>query len=357
MASRASYFKIGLFTLSALALLVAAIIALGAGALLQDRVIVETYLDETVQGIEIGSAVKYRGVQVGNVDAITFTSSVYEQRKPFEERRGYVLVRMAVSHDALGQGRPEGFRQLLGQMVEQGLRVRLRPQGLTGLSYMEMDYVQQRDRGDELAFDWTPAHPYVPSSRSIGSSLEDALFSIGRTLQRLEEADLGKIATDMDELVVSVTALVNNEQVAALRDEASRLMVETRETSRAVREFLESPEMEVLLDDASGAAAALRRAVETSQEDVRATVGDLRQTAEQLRAASRTFPETMEQLNRTLRRLSALLMDQQRQLAAALENVESASAHLLELTEEARRYPARVLFGDPPPPVEIPDAE
>ena len=66
MSTRANYFKIGLFTLAALALLVGAIIAWGAGAFAADRAIVETYMDESVQGLDMGSPVKFRGVNVGS---------------------------------------------------------------------------------------------------------------------------------------------------------------------------------------------------------------------------------------------------------------------------------------------------
>jgi len=355
MVTRASYFKIGLFTLAATALLVAVIIALGAGALLHDRVIVETYLDETVQGIEVGSPVKYRGVQVGNVDDIMFTYNVYERQKPLGERRGYVLVRMAVSPKFVERATPEGFGRMLKELVARGLRVRLRPQGVTGLSYLEMDYISDPELYPDLEFEWTPAHFYVPSAPGIGSRIEDAVFSITRTLRTLEEADLGTIAGDIQKLVVSVTDLVRDPEVAALRDEATRLIVEARETTRMAREFLEKPEVRTLLEDTSGAAAAVKRIAETSERDLPPMLEDLRRTAEGLRTVSDELPETMRQLNATLRRLSLLLADQQRRIAATLENVESASANLRELTDEARRYPAHVLFGEPPPPVEVPE--
>ena len=73
MSQKPSYFRIGLFIVIALAILAAGLIAFGAGQVLRERVYIETYVDATIQGVDVGSPVKYRGVQVGRVSAINFT--------------------------------------------------------------------------------------------------------------------------------------------------------------------------------------------------------------------------------------------------------------------------------------------
>ena len=70
MSAKANYFKIGVFILSAAALAVVGVIVLGAGALFEKKIIMETYFDESVQGLGIGAPVKYRGVTVGSVEHI-----------------------------------------------------------------------------------------------------------------------------------------------------------------------------------------------------------------------------------------------------------------------------------------------
>jgi paraquat-inducible protein B len=45
--------------------------------------------------------------------------------------------------------------------VEKGLRVRQVPQGVTGLSYLELDYADPTSN-PPLAFEWNPEHVYVP---------------------------------------------------------------------------------------------------------------------------------------------------------------------------------------------------
>jgi phospholipid/cholesterol/gamma-HCH transport system substrate-binding protein len=83
-----SYFKIGVFVISAIVIGVIGVVVLGAGAIFQKRSLIETYIDESVQGLDVGSPVKFRGVPVGRVEQISLTSAEYSTR------RQYVLVRV-----------------------------------------------------------------------------------------------------------------------------------------------------------------------------------------------------------------------------------------------------------------------
>ena len=55
---------------------------------------------------------------------------------------------------------------------------------------------------------------------------------------------------------------------------------------------------------------------------------------------------------RTLARLDRLTGGSEGNLAATLENLRDISADLRELTENAKRYPSNLLFGEPPSPLE-----
>jgi ABC-type transporter Mla subunit MlaD len=81
--NKLSYFKIGLFVISASVLAIIGILVLGAGALFQRTALVETYIEESVQGLDIGSPMKFRGVQVGKVEEITSRARVRYETPPF----------------------------------------------------------------------------------------------------------------------------------------------------------------------------------------------------------------------------------------------------------------------------------
>jgi paraquat-inducible protein B len=351
MPTKANYFKIGLFTLAGAAILVAAVVALGAGALLQDKVYMETYMNESVQGLEEGSPVKYRGVQVGNVDEIGFTYNVYETDKPVGERRGYVLIRIGLSPDMLQRPERDSLGELLSDMKEEGLRVRLRPQGLTGLTYLEMDFVDP-ELYQPLEFDWTPRHYYIPSAPSIGASLEEAVFSTSRTLKKIEEADIAGIARHLDDLLTSIQRELDDARLEQIRGEAGELLAEARTTLERLSEILENPGFDTAPSDIAEAGASARELLESSEADIRSTLDDVRTAGANMAAATEGLPQTVERLDRTLVKLDGLLTDQEDDVRRILQSLRSTSEDLADLTRNARRYPAYTFFGEPPPPSE-----
>ena len=71
MATRANYVKIGLFVVLGFAAALALAVSLGATGTRRVTVAFYTYFNESVQGLEVGEPVTFRGVSVGHVGAIT----------------------------------------------------------------------------------------------------------------------------------------------------------------------------------------------------------------------------------------------------------------------------------------------
>src|SRR6202049_3662126 len=92
MSAQANFFKLGLFVIGATVVLILLLLILGSGRWFQSKVAIETYLNESAQGLEVGSKVKYRGVVVGEVTKIGFTYTKYQLAHPLAERLRYVSV-------------------------------------------------------------------------------------------------------------------------------------------------------------------------------------------------------------------------------------------------------------------------
>ena len=73
--NKANFAKIGFFVLAGTALIALAIGIAGARTFNKQVVEAETYFAESVAGLDLGSAVKYRGVPVGEVKRIGFVSA------------------------------------------------------------------------------------------------------------------------------------------------------------------------------------------------------------------------------------------------------------------------------------------
>lgn len=323
MSAKANYFKLGLFIIIAVVIGVIGVLVLGAGKLFEKRIIMETYLDESVQGVDVGSKVKFRGVPVGNIRRIDFTRNRYEQDKPPLQRRSYVRIEMEMNADALGTKTETIVNEDLPREIQNGLRVRLTALGVTGTSYLEVDYLDP-EKNPPLPIDWKPDHPYIPSAPGalgrIVSSAEDVFA-------QLEKINFERIANNVELLVVSLDSKVSELPLGMLGTNATALLNEIRISNERIQKLLDRPEIDSMLKDGSGALAGLRRTAESPE-----------------------MTNSLVQVQRTLRRLDQLVAGKENDLAVSLDNLRALTENLRELSENAKRFPAQLFFGEPPKP-------
>ena len=341
-----SYFKVGLFVITASVIAIIGVVLLGVGAVFQKTTLVETYIDESVQGLDIGSAVKFRGVQIGKVEEISLTSVEYSTR------RLYVLVRIGLTTKIFAFPLANAGSPGFAAEIEKGLRVRLAAQGFTGVAYIEADYADPQ-RNPPLEIDWQPKYPYVPSTRSRITQLSE---SVEKILRSLEDVDVGRLVDGIEKSLVTITKVAEGANLDKLGTQANSLLAEVRETNRELKTLVGSKEIRLAVSDAAAAAKGAREIMENAEKPMKQLLADLPQTSESLRrviqrldAMSADLPETNAQLRQSLRRLSRMLASQQQEIHNTVENMRAITENVKEITEDSKRYPSQTLFGAPPP--------
>lgn len=341
---KASYFKIGLFIIIGTILAAIGVVALGVGTIFQKKVLVETYIDESVQGLDVGSAVKFRGVQVGKVETISLTSVEYATK------RRYVLVRIGLTTKIFlaEPGSPSFMTE-----VEKGLRVRLASQGVTGAAYIEADY-QDPARNPPLEIDWPPRYPYVPSIRSRITQLSE---SVEKILRSVESIDVGRLVDGLEKSLLTITKVAEGANFEKLGGQANAFLTEVRDTNRQLKDLIGSPELRSAFKDGAEAAKTAREIIDSAEKPLKQLLVDLPQATDSVNklikradAISADLPESSTQLRQSLRRLNRLLASQQQEIHTTIENIRTISENVKELTEESKRYPSQAVFGAPPPP-------
>jgi phospholipid/cholesterol/gamma-HCH transport system substrate-binding protein/paraquat-inducible protein B len=341
-----SYFKVGLFVIAASVIAIIGVILLGVGAVFQKTTLVETYIDESVQGLDIGSAVKFRGVQIGKVENISLTSVEYSTR------RRYVLVRIGLTTKIFDYPLANAGSPGFAAEIEKGLRVRLAAQGFTGVAYIEADYADPQ-RNPPLEIDWQPKYPYVPSTRSRITQLSE---SVEKILRSLEDVDIGRLVDGIEKSLVTITKVAEGANLDKIGTQANSLLTEVRETNRELKSLVGSKEIKLAVSDAAAAAKGAREIIENAEKPMKQLLADLPRTSESLRrviqrldAMSADLPETNAQLRQSLRRLSRMLASQQQEIQNTVENMRAITENVKEITEDSKRYPSQALFGAPPP--------
>ena len=303
MSAKANYFKIGIFVISAAVIGIIAIVALGVGTFFQKKLILETYIDGSVQGLDVGSPFKFRGVKLGNVDEITFVNQEYKfdpNSKEYLTYGQHVLVKIAI--EPTRDITEKEQRQFMERMIAKGLRVRLAAQGITGVAYLEADYVDP-ERYPPPEIKWEPKTYYVPS---VPSTISELTVSVDKILNKLEEINIKGITDGIEDL-----------------------LTEVRETNKKV-----GP----LISNASETMASVQEIVEDSKEPLTNSLTALEE-----------LPEILTKVKHTLRRFNNVLSGEEQNIEESTENVRLITGNLRDLTESARKYPSQLMFGEPPP--------
>ena len=155
-----NHWKLGLFVVAALATMVAVTFWIGAQRFERESFQAISYFDESVQGLDVGSPVKWRGVTVGTVSDLTVAPD-----------GRHVQVTSDIFVDALTRLGLEVPQQ--GQaFIHPNLRVQLASVGITGIRFLQTDFFDpERHPPPPLPFE--PPWNYVPSTPSTLKSVEE----------------------------------------------------------------------------------------------------------------------------------------------------------------------------------------
>lgn len=326
MNTRANYVKLGLFVITAAGLGLGVVLLLGSAALFKSRIFVETYMNESVQGLDIGSKVKYRGVLLGQVKGITFTTTPYEKGRPAAQRHGYVLVLMEVSPERLpgaDHGAPAASQENLDDAIRHGLRCRLASQGITGLSFIEMDFLNPKDN-PPLPVDWTPRHLYIPSAPSTSTRL---LENLDKFVKRVDNLKVEETLSSLNSTLITLNGKLSRLDVEGMTTEATGLLAEVRQTNQTLAGLLGKIQVEKIQGDVTGALA-----------DARALLGN------------QELAQSLRLLHDNLARLNLMLTRHDNDIATAVDNLRETTENLRAFSETARNDPSGLLLNAPPPP-------
>jgi ABC-type transporter Mla subunit MlaD len=207
MKTPSNHWKLGLFVVLGLALALGTALFVGAQSMRRDTVAYTFYFDESVQGLEVGSPTKFRGVIIGNVSAVTIAP---------DRRR--VEIKSAMDTEELKRlGLVEkASLTKVRLLTPPDLRVQLAAQGLTGAKFLAMDFFDPRSfPAPALPFP-TPEN-YVPTAVSTFKNLEDRLVAVAEQMPAMMTQLSGTI-TRVDGMLARIdTEGLSNEALSTLK--------------------------------------------------------------------------------------------------------------------------------------------
>lgn len=316
MSRKPNFFKVGIFVIIGLVILVIGIVVFGGAKFFRHKIYFETYFDQSVQGLTEGAPIKYLGVQVGAVSTITFVRQVYHTSL------NYILVRGYYFPETLGRdvNTDEEFATKAEKQVKKGFRLQLASQGITGVAFLNGVYFQP-DQYPRYEIDWKPKYLYIPSAPSTITTITESITELTTSLNKI---DFKKIVDDIETLLEVVTKTVEDAQIAVLSQHIQDTVLEFKKVATNVDSL-------------------------TGSEESRQSLRDLKKTLEHIKTGSEHLPDVVSKVNTILNRINTLVASHQEKIDTILQNISVISEDLRRLMNTANNYPSWILFGNPPP--------
>jgi paraquat-inducible protein B len=261
-----------------------------------------------VQGLEIGSPVKYRGVSIGTVAAIEIAPD-----------RRHVDVSLSLKVNdirRLGLSAPRTLRGAERIVVPPDLRAQLGSQGITGVKFVNIDFFDPKTNPiEQLSFETSPET--IPAAASLMKGLED---SLARVLERLPDlldgilASLGRVDRVLEDLHAQKIPEAVAKTVGNLNGAVTDLRVVLRHVDQAkipektakVLDDLDAAALKTnaileRVDGDAGLVASTKRATDTVGDlgkRVASSTNDLDRTLRDLGEAARAVRELADAIER-----------------------------------------------------------
>jgi paraquat-inducible protein B len=312
MSEKASQFRIGIFVVVGVAILLGALFVFGIRTAFEPTHRFETYATGEVEGLSVGSVVTLRGVEVGKVAEIGFSWNIYKAVRP-----ACVVVRCEVRQNIAPEQWKGDWKAAAQKVVDQGLRAIVQTNGITGSSIIALQTLDPKVY-PPLQVPWQPKYLYVPSAPS---QLGRLLAALDRTMSNLAKLDLGAVAQSLTRVLDTADGTLKNLNrldVGALSRSANGTI---QDVGAAIRE------------------------IQGLAQDARVDLKEMRLQAVGT-DAQRLLQNLDARLSVLIDKLSSVDV---RSLNDTLAGTRDAARSLNEALDQLKRYPSGFLFGAAPP--------
>lgn len=295
---------LGVFVTLGIVIGIAVIIWIGASKYFEkgDRYV--TYFDESVQGLQRDSAVKYRGVDVGRIEDI---------RVAPDNRLIEVVMKINLKED-----------------VEKNSVAYLRVAGITGIVFIELDRRDAETPDLSPKLDFASQYPIIPSRPS---QIRQIFSGIDEIIEKIKKLDLEDLANSFKATGKSAENLFGGPQMMNTLQNLESISTSIDQTAARIEKMTASGKLEGILDDTRTTLAEARSLIVTTRDEIKAL--KLAETAEK----TNLIVDTISRTSRTTARDLQIMSD----------NMKRSTETLERLVERLESNPSDLLFSDPPP--------
>lgn len=354
MSRAASPTAIGAFVVGAVILAAVAIVYFGSAKLGGPRLKFVCLFDESVEGLQVGSKVTFKGVPIGEVTKILIRFEDHreadaEDGSESRPTAGSLTSRLSASPIIpvvfeIDQSRVQSQfgleirdRQLSvhHENVEAGLRAKLKTSSLiTGLLILDLDFYPNAALPADYAptFDYDGVEHYIiPAEKSDLVALKEQFYT---AIDRLSEVEFDQMGAKLNQLLETVESKIDAVDVENLNA-----------TIAEIRSAIERIDVKGPLESIEEAGAKIAEAAESLRAQLEAA---------ELANVSTGLQETLKSTSSAMDNVASTLSDQSQtkeELNRALGKIADAAGEVEELAAFLSDQPSSIIWGrkDKPP--------
>lgn len=205
MAKKVHPVIIGTFVVSSILLFILSLIVFSSGNIFSHNVKFYTFFDASLNGLDIGAPVKFKGVRVGSVEAIDI---VYDNES--DEACASVLIKINSDAFKTVNGRHvvvNNYDEFYAEQIARGMAAKLSLESVvTGKNFVAIDYYPQSSERyfkdiDGLKYQQMP---------SMTMDLDEFLASVDSVMKNLSKLDLESITDNLNSTLRKVTQALDD---------------------------------------------------------------------------------------------------------------------------------------------------
>jgi phospholipid/cholesterol/gamma-HCH transport system substrate-binding protein len=312
MARQVSTFMIGLFVTIGVIIGVSIIVWIGASQYFEKGTLYVTYFDESVQGLQRDSSVKYRGVDVGRIVKI----GVAPDNK---------LIEVVMKID-------------LKNGLEANTMTQLKTVGITGIVFVELDRQDSgiHDMSPKIDF---PAEYPVISSRP--SEVRKILSGIGEVLDKMKMIDFREISEQIKATAKSADNFLAGGRTNRIMSNLESATTTLDKSMARLEKIISEGHLEATLTEARQSLTDVRQTI----AETRLFISDVKNEVKGMK-----LTDTADKANQAMTALTRNTRASAVDMQTATENVRRASESLERLLERLEANPSDLIFSRPPKP-------
>jgi phospholipid/cholesterol/gamma-HCH transport system substrate-binding protein len=295
---------LGVFVTAGIILAVAAIIWVGASKYFEKGTRYVTYFNESVQGLQQDSAVKYRGVDVGRVESI---------RVAPDNRLIEVVMKLQLRDD-----------------VEKNNVASLRTAGITGIVFVELDRRDPDAEDLSPRLDFASEYPIIPSRPS---QIRQIFSGIDEIVEKIKQVDLEGLSKNIASSARAAENLLAGPRTQKVLANLESISVNLDQTMARIEKITAEGNLEGIVGETRAALVEARSLITVTRDEIKAL----------------KLAETAEKANRVVDNLSRTSRTTARDVQIMSDNLRRASETLERLVDRLESNPSDLLFSSSPP--------